>query len=222
MGHQRCGSTLLAHILNSNPDICGYLETHLSYRTYSDVRWLWAFIRFKVSPLFDPRQHVALDKIVDNSTVLSSKVVHDERIRFVFIVREPSATLASQVNSFKQSVFFAEKKYLSRMRQLQAIAASVSPDRSFVVRHDDLIHRSDDVLRALTSFLKLSSPLQSSYRVENLSGKEWFGDTSSAIREGKIRVVPELPCVIPPKILERCQNVYMETCEILRAHCTSL
>ncbi|MGV2388843.1 MAG UNVERIFIED_CONTAM: sulfotransferase [Microcystis novacekii LVE1205-3] len=48
----RSGSSLLTHILNSNPEIIGFGETHLVYESEQDFKALmfqlyWTFERFK-------------------------------------------------------------------------------------------------------------------------------------------------------------------------------
>ena len=37
LSHMRCYSSLLCHILNSNPEVAGYVETHSSYHGRSDL-----------------------------------------------------------------------------------------------------------------------------------------------------------------------------------------
>jgi hypothetical protein len=42
LGHMRCGSSLLTHILVDNPEIAGYGETHTRYNTSNDFEeWLY-------------------------------------------------------------------------------------------------------------------------------------------------------------------------------------
>ncbi|MDY7013544.1 MAG: sulfotransferase family protein, partial [Cyanobacteriota bacterium] len=40
LSHMRSGSSLLTHILNSNPEIIGYGETHLQYSSEADFKRL--------------------------------------------------------------------------------------------------------------------------------------------------------------------------------------
>lgn len=219
LGHQRSGSSLLAHVLNSNPAICGYVEAHFSYRRPQDVRWLWAFLRRNVSPAFDPKVQIALDKMVDGPTCVYPPMLRNGTYRYIFLVREPVGTIASFVNSFHSSMQSIERNYISRLSQLQQFASFLSKENSYFIRYEELIDHTAEALDGLTRFLSLPVPLRSAYSIEKMTGKLWFGDPTAAILTGEIRDIPEAPCDIPPDVLERCRRMYEETCAKLAVHC---
>lgn len=222
LGHWRSGSTLLSHILHSNPELCGNVETHLSYRSKFAIRVLWAFLRARVSSSFDPSRQYAVDKVVDPRLYVSRSFVRACHPKIIFLVREPVATISSQVHTFQQNIDCAVHFYRKRLRQLRKVAKqSATRENSCAFRYGDLVDNSDAVLRGLTYFLRLSKPLAPTYVTTELTGRQWFGDPGPVIHSGKICKVDEPVVNIPPAVLAFCQKEYDETWALLKSTCNT-
>jgi Sulfotransferase family len=92
LGHMRCGSTALSHILCSHPQISGYGEAHISYKSRSDIGLLILnqtkrnSYRQSSTYLFDKILHSRYDS--HNSTDFFES-------RAIFMIREPIKTIQS-------------------------------------------------------------------------------------------------------------------------------
>lgn len=222
LAHMRSGSTMLTHVLNSHPEMCGYLEAHLSYRTPNDIRWLWAHLRVMQSRTFDPAKQYAVDKLVNVGTPVAPSVATAPGVKILLLVRKPAESLSSHMNSFADSLAGAERHYVDRLSQLREMVLSIPERSAAALRYEDVIARTDEVLARMTEFFALSTPLSPEYRIEAMTGKKWYGDTNVEIRSGKIQDVREKPYPVPAEVLERCQRAYDETWATLSARCIVL
>src|SRR5881397_3756704 len=97
MGHMRSGSTLLLHILLTNPELIGCGERNALYRSSEDLDKLEIAARISQRAPFR-RVRYAVDQINHDRLTPSLELLRDERVRCIFLMREPIATIQSIVN----------------------------------------------------------------------------------------------------------------------------
>lgn len=68
LGHMRSGSSLLTHILNTNPEISGFGESHLKYSTKEDFKELIYQV------------HQTLGKWQVDEKYILDKILHDSHL----------------------------------------------------------------------------------------------------------------------------------------------
>lgn len=96
MSHMRSRSSLLSHILGSNPAISGYSESHHSYLDWKH------FARLRIRAYSGNRGKsnlkYTLDKILWNNYRISNQMCLKENLKIIFLLREPEDTLKSIIN----------------------------------------------------------------------------------------------------------------------------
>jgi hypothetical protein len=229
LGHMRSGSTLLSHLLCSSQEIIGYGETHNNYRHRGDFAKLLMSVRTRTqkNPL---RYRYVLDKIVGTGHVISRPVLTDARTRYIFLIREPLASLASIVAMRRQYqrtetdehlVAFATEHYTQRLGQLLDLAAMIGDrGRCLLVTHQQLLLETPETFKALESFLDLRAPLRETYEVTPTTGVAGIGDPSPNIRLGKIsRSLPNKHLDLSAPLLARIELCYED---FIKTLCTTV
>ena len=190
VGHMRSRSSLLAHILGSNPQIHGYVERH---RSYVNGRKLFKFVLESMTEAEDPSgKKYALDKILNNACWIAPEIVRSPQIRYIILVRQPRATIESIVrmgalmdidryHDPEQAIDY----YCQRLGVLLGYAELLQ-DKAFFVESDDLLDAPAGTLGNLSNWLELDTPLESSYDLFEKTGKPHFGDMSPNINLGRI------------------------------------
>lgn len=212
----RSRSTVLAHILGSNPEISGYRELHHSYNRPLDL------IKLKADLYQDfgkgISNQVLLDKILHNNQSISSSILRSENIQFVFLVREPSRTIKSIMKMGIQNKTPGyddperiTEYYCERLTQLGNYAQTLNND-FFFIESDSLLGDTKSVLTPLQGWLNLNSPLTSNYQSFNKTGQIGAGDPSKYIRTGKIVPTPEDENIRLPKTLVEKANAAYSNC----------
>ena len=189
LGHMRTGSSLLVHILNTNPEILGYGETKLKYRGRHSLAKLYDHVleEFEAHGGYSKHPTYIMDKILGHH-VLNRQVFSTDALRCIVIVRDPIEALPSILSRdlpLIQSPGDALDYYsrtLSRIKmELEAY------DRPFVfLKYSQLVNESDQVLRRITDYLDLREPLVPEYNPIWSTGKPGIGDSSPRIRKGNI------------------------------------
>jgi hypothetical protein len=227
LGHMRSGSTLLTHLLCTSDEIVGYGETHTNYRRRSDLAKLLCSVR--VNTTLNPLKYrYVLEKIVSTQHPMCRAVLMDQRIRYVFLIREPLGSLASIVNMRQhfhpdetpsQAVAFAAQHYTERLGQLRRFAEAIDdPQRCLLVTHNQVLNDTPATFTALESFLDLRSPLREEYDVTPTTGKPGVGDPFPNIRLGKIhRSLPKKHVDLSDSQRYRVQQCYGECAQTLSA-----
>jgi hypothetical protein len=222
LGHMRSGSTLLSHLLCSSDDILGFGECHNNYRRRSDLAKLLMSVRSHTdqNPL---KYRYVLDKIVGTQHTMSASVLTDRRTRYVFLVREPLASLASIVamrrhfhpdETAEQVLAFAIQHYTERLGQLLQSSETIDdPERCLLVTHQQVLNETPTTFKAFESFLELSAPLREEYDITPTTGQPGIGDPFGNIRLGKInRSLPkkhvDLSATQREKV-ERCYETFL-------------
>ena len=186
MAHMRSGSSLLLHLLASNPDIAGCGERNAVYRARVDLHRLSLEARRQNGRILRPPKYV-VDQINHSSMVPSGDLLVNQRMRCVFLLREPAGAISSMLDVLQRHYGTQYKEaalyYRDRLADL-AHYSELTKQKAFVLLYEDLLLRPDKTLQALGRFLGLQTSLTSEYRVFDFTGKR--GDPSSKILAGRI------------------------------------
>jgi len=227
LGHMRSRSTLLAHIIGSSNEVCGYYETHHSYHSKLGLYRLKFDLRDQTNPSL--KRQTYLDKILHNKHVVGPRILRRPNVKAVFLAREPEATLKSMLSmGIRKNLYrFSDEAsaldyYSSRLDVLEEYG-KLREGNFFFVDSDELIDRFDDLRFALTTWLGLSNLLEAEYQIFNKTGRAVFGDSSDRIKSGKIeKTQTEHDVEISPDILARARERFADHCDRMRAKGTSL
>ena len=167
LGHMRCGSTALSHILCSHPEISGYGEAHVHYdgRDALGVLTLNQLRRHALRP----RARYLFDKVLHSRYDAGP---HPEffRARAIFLVREPAATIRSIRNLFRTigsgeyaSDGLAADYYEERLARLIRNWDMFPPKQRMGFTYERLTSNPEAAISAISAFLELSPPLANRY-----------------------------------------------------------
>ena len=93
--HMRSYSSLLGHILGSNPEVNGYAELQLSYETELD--FIRATLQVYETNGNHLQGHYIFDKVLHGHLTIGQVVLDRSRATGIFVVREPADTLRSTI-----------------------------------------------------------------------------------------------------------------------------
>ena len=146
IGHMRCGSTLLSHILQQNPQILGWGERHMIYRTQAAVDYIVRSTALEAG-VWRLRNQIVFDKVVNEMFSIEPQLLTAPNTRALFLLREPEPTLSSilrvlgETEEWTRDDAFAH--YRTRMEQMQTFAKTMDdPRRATVITHDQLLHQT--------------------------------------------------------------------------------
>jgi hypothetical protein len=187
LSHMRSGSSLLSHILCSNPEIIGYGETHLTYESPLDFKKLMFNVYWQVKDLNMNHTYV-LDKILHNHKILEDELIYSPNIYKIFLLREPTRTLPSILGI---KPHWSEEKaldyYVERLDKLADYAKNNhNPERSFYINYDALLENNQGIFDRLQNFLGTPIPFSEKYQVLHTTGIKGIGDSSENIKVGRI------------------------------------
>ena len=191
LSHMRCYSSLLCHILNSNPEVAGYVETHNGYAGRSD---LWRLKRrVFLGTDADVGGRYVLDKVLHNSCKVDPVLLRRDDVFVIFMLREPRRTIQSTVamarkldpHDWKADANKVTQAYIRRVKKLRLLAYQEHRHATFVDAQR-LVDESSGVLGELTTFLSLQEPLAEEYQTSRLTGMQLFGDPGKYINAGNI------------------------------------
>lgn len=203
---------MLSHILGSNPEICGYSELYLPYKTRKDL------IRMRLRLYHDLRCRLKdkylLDKLLHNRCSISD-TVHEVAKPKVFLLRDPENTLKSIIHMGNLTGSNRDKDptrasgyYCSRLLHLEEQSKTLKSD-SFFLEWNDLANDMDQILTRLTKWLELDKPLRKEYAIFPNTGKPKYGDSSDNIRSGTIKKTGDYPdIIVPPEYLQKATASY--------------
>jgi hypothetical protein len=189
LGHMRCGSTLLTHLLLTQPGIVGCGERNTPIRDARDLDRLELAGRLRQRALL---RHVryAVDQINHDHLIPVPALLASPRVRCVFLIREPGPAIGSILELTRRfyepwDAAGAAAYYASRLRCLVQLAEAIGQDRFVALTYDDLVIRTRTAFCRLESFLGLDVPLRESYMLQSFTGTR--GDPTEKIRTGRIR-----------------------------------
>ena len=229
LGHMRSYSSLLCHILGSHPQVDGYCETHVKYRTRFDLLRLRSrVVKLTGEPL---RGRYVLDKVLHNYP-LASSILRSPNTLSIVLVRRPVPTVQSIVNmglhysdiAWYRDLDAVTRYYEERVAALVRLADELR-GRVMFLEAETLLSRTGDVLQSTGRFLQLSEPLQSDYKRFAHTGEGGFGDPSEAITTGRVTNAarePRTPVMLPVALTARLEMAYAACSASLRDRCEAL
>lgn len=189
--HMRSYSSLLGHILGSNPEVNGYAELQLSYETELD--FIRATLQVYETNGNHLQGHYIFDKVLHGHLTIGQVVLDRSRATGIFVVREPADTLRSTIAmarrrkkpDWKGDIDKVAAYYVRRTTQLADLAEHFSGE-TCVFEAERVITDTDAVLEGLTDFLGLKVPLSSDYEVFSHTGRAGVGDPGKHIKSGRL------------------------------------
>lgn len=97
LAHMRSGSSLLHHLLVSHPDVIGCGERNAAYASVRDLERLRVDAYARQGGLLRVHRYVT-DQINHDRFGVSEEVLTDARVRVIFLIRAPGASIASMVH----------------------------------------------------------------------------------------------------------------------------
>jgi hypothetical protein len=224
LAHARSGSTLIQHLLLTNPQITGYGENHKTYHELEDFgnlacNTLWRLRKFKMPETY------LVDKIVHHRSFwVSDRVIQSEKVFTIFFVRNPYDSILSLSENRHDELPNSSQYYIEMLDKLEQYGRLVADkDHGFFLTYDQLINRTDSALSRLEEFLKLDIPLDEKYDLLPTTGKGTYGDWSENIKSGKIVRIPKKQSLeIPPELISPVKAAYRHCCEALSKCCSTI
>jgi len=221
----RAYTSLLSHIIASNPDVLGYAEKHQSYRNSLDFLKMRMKARF-LSKTWQTEPYI-FDKVLHNKYKVSAQVLSSDHVIPIIMIRKPESTLKSIVNMGKtmqrnvrwyRDVSKVAQYYKQRLKTLEHYGQSGSVFT--FIEAEQLISNSAEVLDKLTKACKVDIPFSEEYDTFAFSGTPALGDPSQNIKEGKVikKVSDYTSITIPEDVLADCQRTYNSVIESLKQH----
>lgn len=187
LAHVRSGSTLLSHILASNPQFAFAGESYLTYTTPHDLQQLIVETCQRLHKIWLSAPYI-VDQI--NHAYISHEILNSPLVdRCVILIRQPEATLKSAIVTPGAPGMpgMPEKEaldyYVNRLDELVEYGVLLK-DRALLIEYDDLVDRHQEILAALTDFFGTTQPFEATYRKHRLTGH--IGDPSINIKAGHI------------------------------------
>lgn len=224
LSHMRSGSSLLTHILNSNPDIIGYGETHLNYSSELDLKTLMFKVYWHIRD-YNMQHKYVLDKVLHDHKFLQEDFLTSNNIYTIFLIREPQRTLASILDI---KPHLTEEKafdyYVQRLSTLERYAKLInSKDHSVLINYDQLVKQPDSVLLALRDFLGTKEDFSVKYKVLRTTGLRGIGDSSDNIKSGRIIKNPrKLDIKISQELVDKAMQSFHQCSITLHEYCKTI
>ena len=209
----RSGSTLLLHLLMTNPEVSALGERNAVYANRTDlVRLAMAARRANRAP-FQRLRYVA-DQLNHNQFTPNSALLCDPRVRILFIVRQPEASLGSLLElsrTYYQEAWSparAVEYYEQRLEALIGIGECLpSSTQAALVKYEALIQTPDETLEGLRQFLALRQGFSKTYDIYPFTSTR--GDPGPNITAGRIvRKGPSAHTYLSAADLERAVKAY--------------
>ena len=225
LGHMRAASSLLSHILTSNPEIIGYGETHTQYHSDRDLKKLMFKVYgnyYQLKNMTMSHKYV-LDKVLHNNKLINDSFLQHEQVYSIFLVRKPQRTIAS-ILDLKPD--WNEKKalnyYMDRLAKLEEHAQFINnKNRSLFIQQEQILDDTDKVFQALQNFLDTETGFSERYELQKTTGMRYVGDRTENIKSGRIvREKRKLAIEIADYTVETAMKSYQKCCQTLSNYCT--
>lgn len=216
LGHMRCGSTLLTNILCSHPEVIGFGETRTVYEdehAFTKLVWKvhWAHRRFRVTRTY------ALDKLLHNHQLPDPTLLDQRPHKLIFLSREPVRTIRSTMVQLGYTEEQALEYYAARLDRLTAIARTRQEHSASVwTTYERMVEDPDHVLREITAFLNLETPLSKEYTRPPRSDKKGVGDSKGQISAGEIVPQRKLDVEVSERVQRQAITAHDTFCEAMR------
>lgn len=221
LSHMRSGSSLLTHILTSNPEIIGYGETHLNYASEFDFKRLiykvyWQRRDYKME------QRYVLDKVLHDNKFLNESFLNSQNLYNIFLLREPQRSLVSILDLKPHwNEEQAYDYYVKRLATLERYAKLInSKERTLLLDYDQLLENTDAVFKALQNLLGTKTEFSEQYQVFKTTGMRGIGDFSENLKSGRIIRKPrQLETKIAQDLVDRGIKSFKECSMTLAQYC---
>jgi hypothetical protein len=217
LSHMRAFTSLAGHILGSHPQITGYYEMHLSYEDAQAPARQLALLA--VTDGLKPGSRYVFDKLLHDDCRLLPERLGVADTKILVSLREPGQTIRSIVSLFRKkgpgepyaAPAAAARYYVERLGTLAAFCEA-RPGGYWYYDAQTLTGAPDRLLPALTRWLALDAPLDERYETFSRTGLARSGDSSSAIRSGRISPAPSdyADVALPPELLDDARTVYRD------------
>lgn len=190
LAHMRCGSTALANVICSRPDVSGYGETHVPHDGPAApgrlaINHLRHGCHRRTAPLvFDKILHSRLDERAPAQFY---------QARAIFLLREPAPAVRSIVHLFTRlgkdeyrTDAEAALYYLDRLRMLERHWLRFEPARRVGLTSEALLADPAGQLRRISEGLEFDPPLENSYSSAPASRRGGGGDPLVSGRHRRI------------------------------------
>lgn len=218
ISHMRSGSSLLTHILNSNPEILGWGERGLRYTSEKKVIENELAMKWK-SRAFFKKYKFTLDQINHLEMTPKLELFNNKNTQIIFLLREPISSLSSIINLSKKhydgtkTIEQAATYYTNRLNDLINFKKSTPKAYHFMLTYNDLVEDSLNKLKSLSEFLELKEPLSPKYKIEKFTGIS--GDPSKNIKSGRIIKTEKELMVIDQKVISETLQNFNKTIQFL-------
>ncbi len=193
ISHMRSNSSVLSHLIGSNPEVSGYYEMHMGYYSWKSLyRQKLKFMQSNPDKALTP---VFYDKVLHNEHKVKSSVVDRDNVRAIFMVRDPLETVSSLVKLYQKvepnhecaSYQGAQEYYLERLAEIKKLYLSLdNKDHVLCLEANQVRNETEATLAKVSKFIGLKQPLSSNYEIFDKTGSEKFGDSSTNIYSGKV------------------------------------
>jgi hypothetical protein len=189
-GHMRSGSTLLLHLLMTNPEVSAVGERGAIYASKAEFACLAVATRIARRLPFRRLRYV-VDQINHSQLTPDRSLLQHSRVRVLFILRRPEASIASILELYRS--YYAEPwsparavdYYVERLDALTQLGESL-PSRTSgaLIPYEVLTESPAETLEALRVFLGLNSGFSQTYQTYSFTA--WAGDPGPKIALGKV------------------------------------
>ncbi len=228
LSHMRSYSSLLCHILGNHSEVSGYSEMHRSYSKLNDL----LVLKQKVAVATDNQLFGSfiLDKVLSPNLHISDSILNNDRVRLIFLLRNPEDTIKSILNmginlgskmEWHKDVDKVLAYYINRLKQIENYSLKMQKSALFIAS-EKILDDSEQTLKQLTGFLGLKTKLEKDYSIFKYTGLRGHGDPSAVIKEGKmIHQKSHYDIHIPSYILAQAQKSYDSCYRVLSKHLDS-
>jgi hypothetical protein len=206
LSHMRSGSTLLSHLFASHPDFSAAGETHVTYRSATDLPEL-LLVTCQWLHKLQLRAPYVVDQINHNRLVATEMLSSPLIDKCVILTRSPEGTVPSLLKLYDWQEVQAVDYYVDRLAALAAYGRILG-QRAILVDYDDLVDRTEDSLAALTEFFGASVPFAPTYVERRSTGRS--GDPSSNIHAGRIIRTSSHGVEISAETLARASEAFLQ------------
>lgn len=189
VSHMRANTSLLGHLLGSNPEIEGYYELHMGYYSWkSFVRQKMLYFS-KHTP--KPGGRFIFDKILHDDHDINMALMKDAKL--IFALRSPHRTIKSIISLYRQvdpdhryaCGEGATNYYITRLTSMRKLAKDIPAD--FLYLDSDALRSStQSTLKTISGYLGLKQDLEENYDIQILTGETRVGDSSELINRGTV------------------------------------
>lgn len=212
--HMRSRSSVLSHILGSNPRICGYKELHQPYIGPMSLLRMRLKLAIDLSPDF--KNKYLLDKILNNYEI-SDAILVKAQPKILFLLREPEETIKSIINMGQRTGVKLYKNpekvtsyYCKRLQSLEALSFKAG-EGNLYIDSKDLVDDSKNTLEKIGNWLQLEEPLKTTYSTFRDTGVIAYGDPLEDIKSGVLKATVGHPHIqIPEYLLKEAKEAYQK------------